>query len=280
MTKPEDVPPTGLTLDDHDGVLVVTLNRPPANALNRAVIGELTDLFAGLTASADAPAVVLTGHGDRFFSAGGDIKELEGVAADQIDGRMRAFHSLLMVLDRYPRPVIGAINGYCVGGGMEIALFTDTVLAVEHAQFGFPEIKHGLLPADKGIQRAIRILGARATRAMLLSGELFGVQHAAALGLVDRIVDRAQLLPSAVAVAEEASVKAPVLYHALKRSVNSPDDAADENSLHRTLHDAAAYFDDPVARALRGGWSVQRTRERPHAATRQPHIRRPAEESH
>ena len=280
MTSPEDVPPTGLSLADHGRVLVVTLNRPPANALNRAVIGELTDLFAGLSASADAPAVVLTGHGDRFFSAGGDIKELDGVAADQIDGRMRAFHSLLMVLDRYPRPVIGAINGYCVGGGMEIALFTDTVLAVERAQFGFPEIKHGLLPADKGIQRAIRILGARATRTMLLSGELFGVQRAAALGLVDRIVEPAQLLASAIAVAEQASAEAPVLYRALKRSVNGPDDAADENSLRNTLADAAAYFDDPVASALRGGWSVQRNRARTHAATPQPHDERPAEESH
>lgn len=241
---------------DHDGVLVVTLNRPPANAMNRRLIHDLAELFAQLGARTDAPPIVLTGQGERFFSAGGDIKELEGALAQEIDARMREFHALLVAMDRYPRPVVSAINGHCVGGGLEVALFSDSVLAVDAARFGFPEINHGLLPADKGIQRATRVLGVRATRRIILSGELFDAQHALDVGLVDEVVaDPDVLIRAAVATAHDAGAKAPVLYGALKSSINDPDDARDEASLQRTLRAAADYFDDPVARQLRQRWS-------------------------
>jgi enoyl-CoA hydratase/carnithine racemase len=88
---------------------------------------------------------------------------VDGAAADPIEDRMRGFHNLLVAMDRYPAPVIAAVNGDCVGGGVEYALFADAVLAAPHARFGFPEIRHGLLPADKGIQRLIRLIGTRPT---------------------------------------------------------------------------------------------------------------------
>lgn len=245
-----------LDTDDHDGVLVITLDRPPANAMNRQLIHDLAGLFEQLGTQTDAPPIVLTGSGQRFFSGGGDIKELEGALAGEIDIRMREFHALLVAMDRYPRPVVSAINGHCVGGGMEVALFSDSVLAVQSARFGFPEINHGLLPADKGIQRATRVLGVRTTRQIVLSGELFDAQHAADIGLVDELVtDATSLIPAAVAVARAAGAKAPVLYGALKRSVNDPDDGRDDASLQRTLKAAAEYFDDPIARELRNRWS-------------------------
>ncbi|WP_063814760.1 enoyl-CoA hydratase/isomerase family protein [Nocardia fusca] len=243
-----------MTVADRTGVLVVTLDRPPANALNRALIRSLTGLFAGFAAEPDAPPVMLTGHGDRFFTAGGDIKELEGAAHTEIGARMRDFHALLVAMDRFPRPVVCAVNGHCVGGGMEIALFADRVLAVEHAQFGFPEINHGLLPADKGIQRAGQVLGTRRAGKMLLSGELFDAHRAREIGLVDTITGPGELLDQAVACALAAGSKAPVLYGALKQSLNAPDDTRDEAYLHRTIASAAAYFDDPAARERRENW--------------------------
>lgn len=246
------------TLDtaDHDGVLVVALDRPPANAMNRQLIHDLASLFGQLRATPDAPPIVLTGKGERFFSGGGDIKELEGALAGEIEIRMREFHALLVAMDRYPRPVVSAINGHCVGGGMEVALFSDSVLAVNSARFGFPEINHGLLPADKGIQRANRVLGVRVTRRMILSGELFDAQHALDIGLIDELVSGPEeLIPAAVATARAAGSKAPVLYGALKGSVNAADDVRDEASLQRTLKAAADYFDDPAARELRQRWS-------------------------
>lgn len=245
-----------LDLSDHGSVLVVTLNRPPANAMNRELIGELATLFGDIAERPDAPAVVLTGNGDRFFSAGGDIKELDGVQADEIGARMRAFHALLVAMDRYPRPIVSAVNGHCIGGGMEVALFSDTVLAVGTARFGFPEIDHGLLPADKGLQRANRILGVPVTRRIVLSGKLFDAQHALQIGLVDEVVtDQEALARAALAAADQAGSKAGVLYAALKRSVNPIDEAGDVASLQRTLTAAEAYFDDPTARALRMRWS-------------------------
>lgn len=259
MTAIGSAQPAALGVADYDGVLVVTLDRPPANALNRRLIEDLATLLADLAARQEPPPVVLTGQGERFFTAGGDIKELEGTRADEIESRMRKFHALLVALDRYPGPVVSAINGHCVGGGVEIALFSDTVLAVSTARFGFPEINHGLLPADKGLQRASAILGLRTTRRIVLSGDLFDARQAFDIGLVDELIDDPNaLLAAAVATAQSAGAKAPVLYRSLRCSVNDWSDARDEESLQRTLGSAAAYFDDPAARRLRERWGSNR----------------------
>lgn len=253
----------GATWVDHGGVVVLTMDRPPANALDRALIVGLGTFFTELAAH-DAPApVVLTGTGERFFTAGGDIKELEGTGPAEIEARMRDFHALLVAMDQFPRPLIAAVNGHCVGGGMELALFADAVLATPRAKFGFPEINHGLLPADKGLQRAVRILGARAVRSMVLSGNLFSAEEALGIGLVERLEDPATLLDSAIETARSAAAKAPVLYRALKRSINNPDTGRDEQSLANTISAAKAYFEDPVAAGLRAGWNRDKVSARP-----------------
>ncbi|CAN3131735.1 enoyl-CoA hydratase/isomerase family protein [Mycobacterium sp. smrl_JER01] len=252
-----DIPGAGWA--DHDGVVVLTLDRPPANALNRSLILGLGRFFTELASHATPAPVVLTGAGARFFTAGGDIKELEGTGPEEIDARMRDFHSLLVAMDQFPRPLVAAVNGHCVGGGMELALFADTVVATPHAKFGFPEINHGLLPADKGLQRAVHILGARAVRTMVLSGDLFSAEDAVRLGVVERLEESATLLSSAIESARRAAEKAPVLYRALKRSINDPDSRRDERSLTATISAAQAYFEDPQAAGLRAGWNRDKT---------------------
>jgi enoyl-CoA hydratase len=266
MTAPsarhESKTAAGLRTADHDGVVVATLNRPPANALNRPLLLAMTALFRDRGESDPRP-VVITGAGERFFCAGGDIKEVDGAAADPIEDRMRGFHNLLVAMDRYPAPVIAAVNGDCVGGGVEYALFADAVLAAPHARFGFPEIRHGLLPADKGIQRLIRLIGARPARDLLLSGELIGADQAARMGLVDAIVEPDRLVAEALDRAREAGRRAPVLYAALKHAVNDYDDIEDQQRAEMTLAKAVSFFNDPVARSLREGWRQDRATSRP-----------------
>ena len=244
----------GLRTAYRRGVLVATLNRPPANAMNRKAIAAIATLFRDLAVADNPPPVVITGEGQRFYSAGGDIKELAGAAVDQLATRMRLFHNMLVAMDRYPRPVVAAVNGYCVGGGLEYAMFADAVLAVPDAQFGFPEIRHGLLPDEKGIQRAARLIGTRAARDLLLTGDLVNARRAVEIGLVDEVVEPTALLDAAVSRARRDGDKAPVLYAALKRALNDFDDADDHRRFGLMLGNAATYFDDPMAKTLRDGW--------------------------
>lgn len=254
----------GLRRADHDGVVVAILDRPPANALNRPLLRAMTALFRDYGES-DPPPVVTTGAG-RFFCVGGDIKEVDGTAADPVKDRMREFHDLLVAMDRYPAPVIAAVNGDCVGGGLEYALFADVVLAVPHARFGFPEIRHGLLPADKGIQRLVRLTGIRPARELLLNGELVDAKQAARWGLIDAIVEPSQLMAEALNRAREAGRRAPVLYAALKHALNDYDDIEDQKRADATLTKAASWVADPVARSLRDGWRHTKA-SRPPAET-------------
>jgi len=268
MTAPsaryENETAAGLRRTDHDGVVVATLDRPPANALNRPLLLAMTALFRDRD-EGDPPPLVITGAGDRFFCVGGDIKEVDGSAAEPVKARMQGFHDLLAAMDRYPAPVIAAVNGDCVGGGLEYALFADVVLAAPHARFGFPEIRHGLLPADKGIQRLIRMIGMRPARDLLLSGELVGAEQAARWGLIDAIVEPGRLLAEALDRAREAGRRAPVLYAALKQALNDYDAIEDQKRADMTLAKAATWIDDPAARRLRDGWRQGRAFERSRA---------------
>jgi enoyl-CoA hydratase/carnithine racemase len=252
-TQYESEKAAGLRRVDHDGVVFAILDRPPANALNRPLLMAMTALFRDYGEGA-APPVVITGAGGRIFCAGGDIKEVDGTAADPVKDRMRGFHNLLVAMDRYPAPVIAAVNGDCIGGGLEYALFADVVLAVPHARFGFPEIRHGLLPADKGIQRLVRVTGLRPARQMLLNGELVDAEQAARWGLIDAIIEPGRLMIEALDRAREAGRRAPVLYASLKHALNDFDDIEDLKRADATLTKAVSWFADPVSRSLRDGW--------------------------
>ncbi|WP_455175185.1 enoyl-CoA hydratase-related protein [Azospirillum largimobile] len=144
----------------------LTLDRPPVNALSFDLIQALVEDLARFGEEADAPAVILTGSGERFFSAGGDIREIT-TRAEAAVPRMCAFHRLLVALEGYRCPLLCAVNGYAVGGALELVLFADHVVASESAKFGFPEINHGPLPAAKGMHQAMNRLGRRSAERLL-----------------------------------------------------------------------------------------------------------------
>ncbi|MEV6980310.1 enoyl-CoA hydratase/isomerase family protein [Sphaerisporangium sp. NPDC051017] len=242
--------------DEVDGVVVLTLNHPPANALSNSLVSELTATLEALAGGPDAPAVVLTGAGERFFCAGGDIKEAIGYDAESMVARMTSFHALLRALENHPRPLVCAVNGWCVGGGIEMALFADVVYASADARFVFPEINHGMLPAVKGIARVRGVLGDRAARRLLLGGKPVGAFEAETMGIVDQVVERDDLLAIATADARAAAAKPPAVFAALKRALH--DAAASwpaEEQLRVTVADARTVFNDPAARTAREAWN-------------------------
>jgi enoyl-CoA hydratase/carnithine racemase len=223
----------------------LTINRPPANALNSDLIQCILSVLQSFAAEPSPPGVVLTGKGDRFFSAGGDIREVAGV--EVATPRMRAFHAVLCELERYPGPIVCAVRGYAVGGALEFLLHTDYVVANRSAQVGFPEINHGLLPAAKGMRQAARQLGRKAAQALLYSGDLIDAAKARQLGAIDEIVETEDVTPRAVAVCRQMRLKDRKLFAAIKRSINLTEQMGDDQLEDMTIDDLGAYLEDQDA---------------------------------
>lgn len=238
----------------------LTMDRPPANALSLDLIQALADDLARFGEEADAPAVILTGAGERFFSAGGDIREIT-IKAEAAIPRMRAFHRLLITLEGYRCPLLCAVNGYAVGGALELALFADYVVASDSARFGFPEINHGLLPAAKGMRQAMNRLGRRAAERLLYSGELVSAQEAQAMGLVDEIVGFYDLQDRTRAVAETLRLKDMHLFSAIKRTFNEAPRMTDEELEARTLSDMQDYLNREETAAAREQFLQRKARQ-------------------
>jgi enoyl-CoA hydratase/carnithine racemase len=163
----------------------VWLNNPPVNAVNRDIIDTLWTAFEIL--GDDVSAVVLRGRGDRAFSAGADITGFVGGAAD--GERPAGIQPVADLIEAAPVPVIAAIHGYCLGGGLEIALACDFRIATRDAQLGFPEVNLGLLPGGGGTQRAPRLISPGRAAWLIMSGERIDAETAADWGLVEFVVD-------------------------------------------------------------------------------------------
>ena len=163
----------------------VWLDNPPVNAVNTVITNTLWDAFESL--SPDVRAVVLRGRGDRAFSAGADITGFVGGSAE--GERPGGIQPVADMLESAPVPVIAAIHGYCLGGGLEIALACDFRIATRDAQLGFPEVNLGLLPGGGGTQRAPRLIGASRASWLIMSGERIPAEQAAQWGLVEFVVD-------------------------------------------------------------------------------------------
>ena len=181
-----------------DGVALVRLDRPKANALSGAVLGQI---FAAATELCDDPpgAVVLWG-GRRIFAAGADIVELDGAGAGAVGAN---FTSALGALARVPRATIAAVNGYALGGGLELALACDFRVCAEDAKLGLPEVQLGVLPGGGGTQRLPRLIGSSRAKDLIMTGRHVPAGEAEAIGLVNRVVAPDEVLASALAWAAE-----------------------------------------------------------------------------
>jgi enoyl-CoA hydratase/carnithine racemase len=218
----------------------LTINRPPANALSGPLITALISTFSELAQENVPPGIVLTGAGEKFFCAGGDINE---VADHELAlSRMEEFHGFLGQLEQYPSPFVCAVNGYAVGAGFEMALHADYVVASTESRLGFPEINHGLLPAAKGMRHAAILLGQRVARSLLFSGELISVSDGLAIGAVDAISTHDEVLQDALAKCRELCSKDRQLFAAIKRTLRESSQMTDAALLQMTLDDLRGYL--------------------------------------
>jgi enoyl-CoA hydratase/carnithine racemase len=199
-----------------DGVAVITLDHPKVNALSTELLRQLQLAADGLRH--DPPgAVVITG-GERIFAAGAEITEFAGpVEAAHIGGQ---FVEALDAVAGIPRMVIAAVSGYALGGGCELALACDVRFASTRAKFGQPEVLLGIIPGGGGTQRLARLVGPARAKDIILTGRQVGADEALAIGLVDRVVEPAEVLDSALAYAADLAAGAVAAQGLAKRAIN------------------------------------------------------------
>ena len=175
-------------MEKKGGVAVLTLDRPDRmNAMSRKMVVELGRLGRALEGDESVRAVVLTGAGDQAFCAGADLKERKDMSADDVREMLRLYRTDLGWLDRFPRPVIAAINGVALGGGLELAMLCDLRVAAEHVVVGLPETTLGIIPGAGGTQLLPRIVGEARAKELILLGRRITASHALAIGLVNRV---------------------------------------------------------------------------------------------
>lgn len=205
-------------LDGHDGVALLTIDRPEArNALNFALLAELADELERLDRDAHTRVAILTGAGDRAFAAGADIIEL----ADQTPDRLRA-EGHFGAWDRLGSigiPLIAAVRGFALGGGCELAMTCDLIVAAADAQFGQPEIRIGVMPGAGGTQRLTRAVGVARAMELVLTGRMIGAAEALDAGLVTTVVPPGEVLDAATRLADTIASMPPLAVRAAKRSV-------------------------------------------------------------
>jgi enoyl-CoA hydratase len=198
-----------LSIDNH--MALVTINRPEAmNALNSDLLGELERLFDDLAGRSEVSVVILTGTGDKAFVGGADIRELSRLdAMDGWDFSTRG-QRLFDRIEQFDKPVIAAVNGYCLGGGCELAMACHLRLAGRSARFGQPEVKLGLIPGYGGTQRLPRLVGEGRALELLLTGDMIAADEAFRIGLVDRVVEDGELLKECAGLAARIVKNGPV----------------------------------------------------------------------
>jgi enoyl-CoA hydratase len=212
-----------VTVERHNGIGIVTLNRPDViNAFNDAVRQAVPDIFHSLDEDPDIAVIVLAGAGERGFCVGADIKEPRE-ALSAIAQRKRLMPaSWIEALDRTAKPIIGALHGYCLGGGLELALACDIRVAAKDAQFGLPETALGLVPGGGGTQRLPRVIGLARALDMLITGERIGAEEAHRIGLVTRLADtREACLAAALRLAEQISLQPPTAIAYVKEAARA-----------------------------------------------------------
>ncbi|GAB4421628.1 MAG: enoyl-CoA hydratase [Anaerolineales bacterium] len=216
---------TSILTESRGRVGLIVLNRPEAmNALNPVILGELMEVLEAFDADENIGAMVVAGS-EKVFAAGADIKEMASASEEEM--RQSPFIGLFGRIRQITKPVIAAVSGWALGGGCELAMSCDMIIASEKAKFGQPEITIGVIPGAGGTQRLARAVGKSIAMEMVLNNRTLSAQEALGYGLVNRVVPVEAFLDEALKLAEEIAARAPLAVRAGKQAVN----AAFETSL-------------------------------------------------
>ncbi|MFT7578622.1 MAG: enoyl-CoA hydratase [Myxococcota bacterium] len=213
-------------------VVTLTINRPEVlNALDKKTLTELHRAFFEFRHDAAARVLILTGAGDRAFVAGADIAQMTELDQQEAEDFARLGQNLTCAIESVPKAVIAAVNGFALGGGCELAMACDFILASEKARFGQPEVNLGLIPGFGGTQRLARIVGRAVAKQMIFTGEIIKAERAREIGLANAIYPHAELLEGARQIADTIASKGPLAVGAAKRALNRGYDLALEVGL-------------------------------------------------
>lgn len=226
------MPYTNLSFDVRDRIATITINRPDKlNALNDATIAELDQAIGEVIRRADVGGAILTGTGAKAFVAGADIAEL--ATQGSLDGRLRAMvgQRVFTRFETSPKPVIAAINGFALGGGLELALACHIRIASDNAKMGLPEVKLGIGPGYGGTQRLPRLIGKGRALQLMLTAEMTDAAEAYRIGLVNKVVPQAELIATAEAMMKQILANGPVAIALCIEAVNRGLDTTLEEGL-------------------------------------------------
>ena len=204
-----------------DNIAVITINRPKSlNALNANVLNEMFLAFEEVAANPDIRVLILTGSGEKAFVAGADIAELAELNTLQAKHFVLNGHKTMAAIGDLSIPVIAAVNGFALGGGLELALSCDFIYASDNAKFGLPEITLGLIPGFGGTQRLSRIIGKNLAKELIFTGKMISAQKALQMGFLNKVVSPDQLMDETFKTAEVIATKGRVSLNAAKQTIN------------------------------------------------------------
>jgi len=221
-----------LRYEREDFIVTLTVNRPKVlNALNQKTLTELQRAFFNFQHDADARVMILTGEGDRAFVAGADIAAMSTMSQAEAEEFARVGQRLTTFIESIPKAVIAAVNGFALGGGCELAMACDFILASDNASFGQPEVNLGLIPGFGGTQRLARVVGRANAKQLIFTGDIIKSDRALSLGLANAVFPQAELMDEARKMARKIAKRGPLAVGAAKRSLNRGYDLALEVGL-------------------------------------------------
>jgi len=223
--------PETILVEREGRVAILTINRPDKlNALNQQVRDEMLEILAGIEHDEGVGAVVITGAGEKSFIAGADIGEFAGRTPFDQRHAMRS-PRIFDIMASFPKPVIAMINGFCLGGGCELAMSCDMRIASDKARFGQPEIKLGLIPGGGGTQRLPRLVGLGHAMRLILTGDMIGADEAKAIGLVEMVVPAEELRAKTLELANKIAGMSPLTIRVAKEALRASERLAIEDGL-------------------------------------------------